>query len=237
MNISVNVDNPSVLLSFDSVGVAYPEGHRFFPKYFWALKEVSLTLRKGETLGVLGRNGAGKSTLLKLLAGIISESKGRIYRKDGINTSLLALQAGFIPSLSGKENAVLSCLLLGMPHKVALSRCDEIFNFAELMEAKDKPLSTYSMGMRARLGFSIAMEADPDILLIDEVLGVGDKSFREKSRTLLIEKISRERSVVIVSHDLNTIRTLCDRAVYIKEGCTVIEGDVGDVISIYEADT
>ncbi|SDK24067.1 ABC transporter ATP-binding protein [Microbulbifer yueqingensis] len=222
-----------VMLKLDSVGVSYPDNRRFSRDKFWALKSVSLDLRKGETLGVLGRNGAGKSTLLKLLAGIIEPDTGTLFRRPGVHTSLLALQLGFIPDLSGRENAIMSCILLGMSRKAARARLESIFKFAEIEDAIDKPVSVYSAGMRARLGFGVAMEADPDILLIDEVLGVGDKDFRVKSKDVILEKIHSDKSVVIVSHDLATVEELCDRAVYIKDGVTVQQGSVDEVVSTY----
>src|SRR5262249_15432514 len=143
---------------------------------FWALHDVSFDLRHGETLGVIGRNGAGKSTLLRLLAGILAPDTGSIMRKTD-KVSLLALQAGFIPALTRRENAVLSGILLGMERADIESRMDEIVRFAELEQFIDEPVRTYSSGMRARLGFTVAFQADPDVLLIDEVLGIGDASF------------------------------------------------------------
>lgn len=225
------------ILSLDNVGVAYPTTKRFSREKFWALKDVSLKLKSGETLGVLGRNGAGKSTLLKLFSGILAPDRGKLRRKQGLRISLMALQVGFIPQLSGRENAMMSCILLGMSRKQARQSLDRIFSFAEIEEAIDKPVATYSAGMRARLGFGVAMEADPDILLIDEVLGVGDRDFRIKSKKALMEKIASDKSVVIVSHDTATLKDLCDRLVYIREGITVTEGGVDQVLARYKADS
>lgn len=225
-----------ILLGLQKVGVSYPSNKRFSREKYWALKSISLELRKGETLGVLGRNGAGKSTLLKLLAGILTPDSGSLYRRAGTQASLLALQLGFIPDLPGRENAIMSCILLGMSRKQAQERLENIFRFAEIEEAIDKPVATYSAGMRARLGFGVAMEANPDILLVDEVLGVGDKDFRIKSKNVILERIHSDKSVVIVSHDMATISELCDRAVYIKDGSTVMHGDVQSVVDAYSSD-
>lgn len=225
-----------LLLRLENVGIGYPSNRRFSREKFWALESISLELRQGETLGILGRNGAGKSTLLKLLAGILNPDRGRIYRKANTHASLLALQLGFIPDLPGRENAIMSCILLGMSRKQAQSRLKNIFEFAEIEDAIDKPVATYSAGMRARLGFGVAMEANPDILLVDEVLGVGDKDFRVKSKNVILERINSDKSVVIVSHDMETISDICDRAVYIKNGRTVVEGMVDKVVDIYRSD-
>ena len=229
----MNTDT-EIILSLDRVGVSYPSSDRFSREKFWALEDISLELRRGETLGVLGRNGAGKSTLLKLLAGILAPDRGRLYRQPELQVSLLALQLGFMPQLSGRENAIMSCILLGLSRREAKRRLDSIFAFAEVEHAIDKPVSTYSAGMRARLGFGVAMEADPDVLLVDEVLGVGDAQFRQKSSAHLRARMGKGRSVVIVSHELHTLSQLCDRLVVIDQGCTTMMGDVPQVLEAYK---
>lgn len=231
-----SAENRELLLSLENVGIGFPSNRRFSREKFWALESISLELRKGETLGVLGRNGAGKSTLLKLLAGILNPDRGQIFRKAGTHASLLALQLGFIPDLPGRENAIMSCILLGMSRKEAQAKLESIFRFAEIEDAIDRPVATYSAGMRARLGFGVAMEANPDILLVDEVLGVGDKDFRIKSKNVILDRINSDKSVVIVSHDMATISEICDRAVYIKNGRTVIQGSVERVVDVYRND-
>ena len=197
---------------------------------FWALKDVSFELYHGETLGILGRNGAGKSTLLKLLAGIIAPEKG-VLESDGSRSSLLSLQVGFVPHLTGRQNAVLSGILLGLTRAQVEARMGTIVEFAELAEFIDEPLHTYSSGMRARLGFSVAFQADPDILLIDEVLGVGDVEFQQKSAQVMKQRIRSNKTVVLVSHNLNVLRELCDRLVWIESGETRGEGEIEAVLS------
>ncbi len=222
------------LLRLENVGVSYTRrgGLRRQPP-FWALEDVSLEIFRGETLGVIGRNGVGKSTLLRLLAGIIRPDRGSISFDRPCHISLLSLQVGFIPQLTGRENAVLSGMLLGMRRKEIEARMGEIIAFAELEDFIDQPISTYSTGMRARLGFSVAFQADPDILLVDEVLGVGDAEFREKSARAMRQKICSNRTVVLVSHNPQTIRNLCDRALWVEKGCTLLESDPDSVLAAY----
>ena len=225
-----------LLISLDKAGVSFSQGKSLFGKKYWALDSVSLELRSGEVLGVLGGNGSGKSTLLKLLAGIVDPDSGSVYRKKGVKISLLALQLGFVPMLTGKENAIMSCILLGLSRRDAVSRLERIFAFAEIEDAIDKPVGAYSAGMKARLGFGIAMEANPDVLLIDEVLGVGDSHFRKKSSSYLKQRMLSGSAAVIVSHEINTLRRLCNRVVVIKDGRNYLSGDVDTVLAEYSAD-
>jgi lipopolysaccharide transport system ATP-binding protein len=222
------------LLRLENVGVSYRRrGVLKRQPPFWALEDVFLEIYRGETLGIIGRNGVGKSTLLRLLAGIIIPDRGIIHFDSPCHISLLSLQVGFIPQLTGRENAVLSGMLLGMRRKEIEARMDKIIDFAELGDFFDQPISTYSTGMRARLGFSVAFQTDPDILLVDEVLGVGDAEFREKSERAMRQKIRSNRTVVLVSHNPQMIRNLCDRAVWIENGCTRLEGDPESVLTAY----
>ncbi len=196
---------------------------------FWALKDVSFDLFRGETLGVIGRNGSGKSTLLQLLAGIILPDRGTL-RRNAQRAALLSLSLGFKGTLTGRQNAVLSGMLHGL-RRHEIERClPAIEEFAELGDFMDQPVRTYSAGMRARLGFSVAILADPDILLIDEVLGVGDAEFRRKSSEALRTRIKADRTVVLVSHNTSTISLLCDRAVLIEDGGVTADGDTAVVI-------
>lgn len=199
---------------------------------YWALRDVSFDVFPGETLGIVGKNGSGKTTLLKVLAGIIEPDHGSIVRSS-INVSMLSLQIGFLPHLSGRENAVLSGMLLGLTMAEARQRLPAIVEFAELDDYIDEPLATYSAGMRARLGFSVAYYAAPEALLIDEVLGVGDQEFRQKSYAAIEEIIRSNRTVVLVSHNLHTIRRLCDRVVLIDNGRTAAAGATEDVLADY----
>ena len=226
------------IIKLENVGVRYRkriglgrgESH-------WALRRVDMELKAGESLGVIGRNGAGKSTLLQLLAGILAPDQGRLIN-HGVRVSLLALQLGFLPHLSGRDNVFLSGMLLGLRRREIARRFDWIVEFSELGDRIDDPVHTYSAGMSARLGFSIAFQSSPDVLLIDEVLGVGDAPFRHKSATALRERIlARDHSVVLVSHDAQTIRQLCDRAVWLVEGETRAIGPVDEVLERYDAES
>lgn len=201
---------------------------------FWALQDISLDILHGETLGVIGRNGAGKSTLLRLLAGIVAPDRGVVIN-HGATASLLSLQVGFLPHLTGRENAMLSGILLGLTPGQMRARMNEIIAFAELENVIDAPLKTYSSGMRARLGFAVSFLTDPEILLIDEVLGVGDIEFRKKSSGLLKARIKSDLTAVVVSHNLQTIRELCDRVAWIQGGRLVAIGDTATVLRDYEA--
>lgn len=223
------------LLSVSSAGVAYSAGGIFSRRKHWALEDVSFDLYDGEVVGVIGRNGAGKSTLLKLLAGIIQPDRGEVWQKPGMRASLLALQVGFLQDLTGVENAILSCVLLGMTRKAAKARLSSIAEFSEIGSAMAEPLSTYSTGMRARLGFGVALAASPDILLIDEVLGVGDAPFRKKSSAMLRERISGGQSAIVVSHSMNTLKGLCSKLVVIDKGKSVLYGPLEEVLPQYEA--
>lgn len=224
----------NALIELDKVGVAFAAQRRVGGGRFWALEEVSLTLRRGERLGVIGRNGAGKSTLLRVLAGILVPDRGTVMRKP-ISVQLLALALGFVPYLTGRDNAVLSGLMLGLRRNDIKSRLAAIKDFSELGDFFEQPIATYSSGMVMRLGFSVAIQVDPDVLLIDEVLSVGDAEFREKSGLALRERINDGRAVVLVSHDESQIASICDRVLWVEEGRSVMEGPRDDVFAAYNA--
>ncbi len=221
------------VLSLRHVGASYWLRKGFFRRRrFWALKDVSFDLYPGESLGVVGRNGCGKSTLLKILAGITRPDKGSISGEP-LSATLLALQLGFLPYLTGRENAMLSGMMLGLTRLGIAERIEAIAEFAELGDFFDEPIAEYSAGMRARLGFAVAFQLDPDILLIDEVLGVGDAQFREKSAAVMTEKIRSDKTVVLVSHNAETLLELCDRAVWLEDGCTRAVGPAEEVVIAY----
>jgi lipopolysaccharide transport system ATP-binding protein len=212
-----------IIFKAKNAGVSYRQraGLLRYDNY-WALKDVSFTLHAGETLGVIGSNGAGKSTLLRMIAGIIDPDHGQVWRQPNTSASLLALNVGFKPELSGRENAIISGLLLGMSSRQIKSQLDTIHQFSGLGDFFERAVGSYSTGMRARLGFAVAIQADPDILLIDEVLGVGDQNFKEKSHAAMREKIVSNKTVVLVSHSMDAIKTLCDRVLWIQEGRSII---------------
>ena len=169
------------IIQLQGVGVSYESGLRFWrPRNRWALKDISLEVRRGESIGIIGANGAGKSTLVKVLAGIINPDAGQVIRHTR-STMLLSLRVGMMMHLSGRENAIMSGMMLGMRRREMIAAMDEIIGYAELAEFIDEPIRTYSAGMRARLGFAVACQAKPEVLLLDEVLGVGDAVFRKKS--------------------------------------------------------
>jgi lipopolysaccharide transport system ATP-binding protein len=235
MNIHAMNNIGPKLLSIKNVGLFYSRrNHIFFKKIFWALRDISFNLHSGETLGVIGRNGVGKSTLLRIIAGIIAPNCGSIeIHKSDLRISLISLQAGFLPYLSGRENALLSGMLLGATKKEMIERMDDIIDFSELNEFFDESLGTYSTGMQARLGFSVAYFVSPDIILLDEVLGVGDQSFSIKSTEAMKERIKSDKTVVLVSHNVPLIQEVCDRLLWIENGQTFAQGNVDNVLNEY----
>jgi lipopolysaccharide transport system ATP-binding protein len=196
------------------------------------LTDISFELFAGETLGILGRNGAGKSTLMALLADIIAPDEGSVKRHTH-RIQLLSLQAGFMNQLTGRQNAIMAGMLLGLRRKDMLARMDRIISFSELGESIDEPLRNYSAGMRARLGFAISIQSDPDVLLIDEVLGVGDAAFRPKAKAVITERIRSEETVVIVSHQEETLKEYCDRVAWIDKGQLRMLGETNKVLEAY----
>jgi lipopolysaccharide transport system ATP-binding protein len=222
------------VLTMEGVGVCFLRKRGFLKSQrIWAIRNVSLDVMHGETLGVIGRNGAGKSTMLKVMAGIMNPDSGVVTNYGGYSVSLLALQVGFLPYLTGRENVFLSSMLLGVTRPEIDARMDDIISFSELEESIDYPVRTYSLGMKARLGFAISFHADPDVLLIDEVLGVGDAQFRLKSANAMRRKIRSNRTVVLVSHNLEMLEEMCDRVVWIEDGATRAIGTTADVLREY----
>jgi lipopolysaccharide transport system ATP-binding protein len=226
------------LLTVENVGIRYRRAHGFFKgarSDFWALKNVSFAIRQGETVGVLGRNGAGKSTLMRVLAGIISPDRGAFTARPGIRSTLLSIGVGSHATLSGRENAVLNGMMLGASREKMVRSLDRIREFSELGDFFDEPIYSYSSGMAARLGFATALEVDPDVMLIDEMLSVGDSSFRQKSAQALKDRLQAGKTALLVSHDSATITDLCNRAVWIEHGVSIREGEAGEVARAYEA--
>jgi lipopolysaccharide transport system ATP-binding protein len=198
-----------------------------------ALCGISFELKKGEILGVLGRNGCGKSTLLRLLAGLVEPTSGKILCEKNTRRALLTLGLGFRSDLSGRDNALLSAMLQGATKAEALESLSEIHEFSELGVFFDQPVKTYSSGMRARLGFATAIKTEVDVLLIDEVLGVGDFQFRKKAEATLKEKFNGSQTVVFVSHNADQVKNLCDRAIWLKDGTVKNIGDSEAVAESY----
>lgn len=201
---------------------------------FWALREVSFTVGGGECVAVIGANGSGKSTLFAILAKVIRPTQGTV-RVDGRICPLLELGTGFHPELTGRENIYMNSSILGLSHKETQARYDSILSFAELPDVLDAPVKTYSSGMIVRLGFSVACHVDPEVLLIDEVLTVGDEYFRHKSFRRLKEFKDQGKTIFVVSHDLSTVQALCERAIWLDQGEMRMDGDAREVIKAYRA--
>ena len=200
---------------------------------FWALRGVSFELVHGESLAVIGPNGAGKSTLLQVLAGIIVPSEG-VVDVRGYVSSLLQLGAGFDNDLTGRENILLAGAFIGLDRKELAERIGPIIEFADIGQFIDAPIKTYSSGMRARLGFSIATSVDPDVLLLDEVLATGDQVFRAKSQARVLELAQRAKAIVLVTHDMNWVTEFCNRAMLLEAGHVVAEGDPADIVRLHQ---
>jgi ABC-2 type transport system ATP-binding protein len=201
-------------------------------KAFWALRNVGFQLARGESLGVIGPNGAGKSTLLLVLAGIIQPSEGSVDINGHIS-ALLSLSAGFDMELTGRDNIRLAGALMGIDHTVMTEIEEDIVEFADIGAFIDAPMRTYSSGMRAKLGFSIATAVDPDILLLDEVLQTGDEVFREKSRQRIIQVLQAAKAVVLVTHDMSWVTEFCTRAILIENGVITLDGTPAEVVALH----
>lgn len=228
-----------LIIELRDIWVSYPEEKQGIkslfkkrPEPFWALKGINFEVKKGEVLGIIGRNGSGKSTLLRMLTGIMEPDKGEFILK-GNPPTLLSLGAGFLPNLSGIDNIFLNGLLLGHTRKKIEENLEKIIEFSELGDFVYKPVRTYSAGMKSRLGFSIAITLDPEILLIDEVLGVGDAAFQEKSKNAILEKIQSNKTVIIVTHSAGLVKSICDRVVWLHLGEQIEVGKTNDIIDKY----
>lgn len=223
------------VMELNNVSVRYKTRKSFFRHdYFTALDSISFDIEKGETLGIIGNNGCGKSTLLRVLANIFGIDGGHIswHCKQ---VSLLALALGFDAELSGRDNTVISGMLLGGRKQQIIKMLDEIIEFSDLDQFIDKPIKTYSSGMRARLGFSVAIHMKAELLLIDEVMGVGDGKFRQKAENAMLNKINSEQTVVLVSHSLTQIEKICDRVLWLEAGRVKKIGSPHQVLAEYQS--
>lgn len=211
------------------------ENDKLRSQEFWALKDVSFQLRRGEALGLVGKNGSGKSTLLRIIAGLINPDAGSVEVRGRV-APLIALGAGFNPILTGRENIYANMAILGLSKQEIDERFDEVVEFAEIGDAIDAPVRSYSSGMAARLGFASAIHTEPDILLIDEVLAVGDIKFRAKCYRRLQELRERGTSFVLVSHQAHAILSVCDSGIYLSKGQLIEYGDTYSIMNQYEND-
>ncbi|MCB5388781.1 ABC transporter ATP-binding protein [Blautia glucerasea] len=199
---------------------------------FWALKNVTFTVEKGDRVGILGLNGAGKSTLLKVISGVFKPTEGHV-EKHGKIVPLLELGAGFDPQYTGKENIYLYGAMLGYTKKFIDSKYDEIVEFSELQKFMDVPVKNYSSGMKSRLGFAIATVVEPKILILDEVLSVGDAKFRKKSENKILSMFDSGVTVLFVSHSLEQVKRLCNKAMILEKGKLIAYGDIDPISEQY----
>ena len=199
---------------------------------FWALKDINFSLEKGDRLGILGLNGAGKSTLLKVIAGVLKPTEGTVTTK-GVIVPLLELGAGFDMQYTGAENIYLYGAVLGYSREFLDSKYDEIVEFSGLGDFIDVPVKNYSSGMKSRLGFSIATIVEPEILILDEVLSVGDAKFRKKSEKKIMSMFDKGVTVLFVSHSLEQVKRLCNKAILLEKGKIIAQGDIESVSKIY----
>jgi lipopolysaccharide transport system ATP-binding protein len=222
-------------ITLEDVDVTYKSGTSIFGKktIFNALQNISFEIFQGESVGIVGSNGAGKSTLLNILSGIIQPDKGSLTQHVK-SVSLLTLNAGIQPLVSARDNAILTGMLLGLKHEEISNKLPDIFKMAELEGFEDTVVKNYSSGMKARLGFSIAVCISCDALLIDEVLAVGDVRFRKKSKAIMIDIISSGKTIILVSHNSNQIRGLCQRAIWLDKGRVKMIGKSSEVMDKYD---
>ncbi len=223
-----NVDNLKELL------IKKIKGEKIRFNEFWALKNINFELNKGDRLGILGLNGAGKSTLLKIIAGVYKPTTGKVTRHGHI-APMIELGAGFDPNYTGRENIFLYGSVLGFSREFLESKYEEILEFSELGDFIDVPIKNYSSGMRARLGFSIATVVEPEILILDEVLSVGDAKFRKKCEKKMQGMFDHGVTVLFVSHSLEQVKRLCNKAILLEHGELIAEGGINEVAEIYNS--
>lgn len=216
----------------DSLKSMVMRGKKSVHEDFWALKDVSFEVPHGTTFGLIGKNGSGKSTLLKCLAKILWPEEGSITAR-GKQASLLEVGSGFHPELSGRENVFLNGSILGMSRKEVARKFDDIVSFSGVGHFIDQPVKNYSSGMYVRLGFSVAVAVTPDILVVDEVLAVGDATFQKRCRTKFKEMKEEGRTVILVSHSMNTVKDMCDEVAWLNEGELKMIGKTDDVVKAY----
>lgn len=200
---------------------------------FWALKDVSFEIEQGDRVGVVGLNGAGKSTLLKIISGVMKPTEGNVDIKGKL-VPLLELGAGFDSNYTGRENIYLNGAILGYTKEFLEEKYDEIVDFAEIKDFMDVPIKNFSSGMKARLGFSIATVVEPEILVLDEVLSVGDAKFRKKSEARIMELFDNGITVLFVSHSITQVKRLCNKAIWLEKGKIVMQGDAEEVCNAYD---
>lgn len=236
------------VISFKDVSKRFKRGRKLLLKealidifkpssteWFWALNDIDFTAARGETIGIIGVNGSGKSTILKLVAGVMVPDKGSVRTKGRV-APLIELGAGFHPELSGRENIYLNGAILGLSREDVESKYKNIVKFAELAEFIDTPIKHYSSGMHMRLGFAIAVNTDPEILLVDEILAVGDEAFRKKCMRKMQSFKKDGTTILFVSHNMEAVESFCDRVVYIRNAKVEDIGQASSMVKMYRRD-
>lgn len=208
-------------------------GKKQFYKEFWALRNINFELKKGECIGIIGRNGAGKSTLLQIITGTLPQTTGEIYTKGRI-AALLELGSGFNPEFTGRENVYMNAAILGFKRTEIEKKYEEIVNFAAIGDFIDQPVKTYSSGMMVRLAFAVQVVVEPDLLIVDEALSVGDAAFQFKCMTRIKEIVASGTSVLLVSHDSGTVKSFCDKCLWLKKGEVYAYGNAGETVDAYD---
>ena len=238
-NIAISINNVSMKFNMSKEKVTGMKEwvvkavkRQLFFEEFWALRDVSFTIEKGEVFGIMGLNGAGKSTLLKIIAGVYKPTHGSVVVNGDISP-LLELGTGFDPEVSARENIYMNGSMYGYSPKFMKEKYNEILDFAELWEFEDVALKNFSSGMTGRLGFAVATSVQPEILIIDEILGVGDYKFQEKCEERIKSMIAGGATVLLVTHNVKSIQEMCSRAVLLERGRVVCLGDVEEVCAVY----
>jgi len=238
-NIAISVQNVSMMFNLSKEKIHSLKEYfvkavkrQLYFEEFWALKDISFSVEKGEVFGIMGLNGAGKSTLLKIIAGVFKPTKGHIIVNGGISP-LLELGAGFDPECSARDNIYMNGAMYGFSTKFMDSKYEEILDFAELWEFEDVAIKNFSSGMLGRLGFAVATSVKPEILIVDEILGVGDYKFQEKCEKRILNMIDDGVTVLLVTHSAGKIREMCSRALLLEKGELVCTGNVDDVLKVY----
>lgn len=242
LNTAISLENVSVAYRapYERIGTLKEYVIRWFQgkvkyQHFMALNSVSLTINKGEIVGIIGHNGAGKSTLLKLFSRVLTPTSGRVWVRGKV-APLLELGAGFHPELTGRENVYLNGSILGLTRREIDKRIQDIIDFSELHEFIDAPIRTYSSGMLARLGFAVATDTDPDILILDEIMAVGDEAFQRKSEARMRAFFDKGITIIMVSHNLELVEKLCTRVVWLDHGVVRGEGETLTVVGKYKTE-
>lgn len=217
---------------FPRISTVFGLGVKKYYHEFWALRDVSFTVKKGETVGIIGQNGSGKSTLLQLICGTLNQTQGTVHINGRI-AALLELGSGFNPEFTGRENIYLSCALIGLNQERTNEILEEIISFADIGNFIDQPVKTYSSGMFVRLAFSVNIMATPNIMIVDEALAVGDMNFQAKCMTALKRLQNNGTAILFVSHDMGAVKSLCSKALYLNNGTLISSGGASDVVELY----